>query len=310
MGKKLSYEYVKSFIESYGHKLLSTGYKGSHGYLDIQCPENHVYKMQFYNYKNGHRCPKCAVKYKADKRRTSVEDIRDFVENVGYKLISEEYKSKKIIVKCPVEIHPQYEIGWAHFKFGSRCNLCYHIRTGDRCRLQYEYVKNYIESVPGYKLLSEEYKNNRKKLQISCDKKHIFKMRFNNFKDGQQRCPKCSQSKMFSEGEKEVLEYIKTIYVGKIIENDRTIILNNLTGRNLELDIWLPDLNVAIEYNGLYWHSLEDRVKIDNIKIDKCKDNGMTLMIIMENEWQNNSDEVKRKIKGLINCLHPSKNIL
>ena len=37
-------------------------------------------------------------------------------------------------------------------------------------KLTYEYVKNYIESVDGYKLLSIEYENSHSYLQIKCKK--------------------------------------------------------------------------------------------------------------------------------------------
>ena len=40
-------------------------------------------------------------------------------------------------------------------------------------------------------------------------------------------------------------------YTGTITHNDRTII------RPKEIDIYLPDLKIGIEYNGTYWHSIE-----------------------------------------------------
>lgn len=55
----------------------------------------------------------------------------------------------------------------------------------------YEHVKNYIESVEKYKLLSEEYSECMSKLKLQCLNGHIFWMNFNNFKNGQ-RCPECS----------------------------------------------------------------------------------------------------------------------
>jgi G:T-mismatch repair DNA endonuclease (very short patch repair protein) len=53
--------------------------------------------------------------------------------------------------------------------------------------------------------------------------------------------------------EREVYEFILSLYNKEIIRNDRTV----LNGK--ELDIYLPDYNLAIEFNGLYWHS-EDYV--------------------------------------------------
>ena len=44
------------------------------------------------------------------------------------------------------------------------------------------------------------------------------------------------------------MEFIKSIYSDEIIENSRTIISPK------ELDIYIPQKNLAIEYDGLYWH--------------------------------------------------------
>jgi len=52
--------------------------------------------------------------------------------------------------------------------------------------------------------------------------------------------------------EQEIQEYAKSIYNDNIINNDRTIIINPITGHNLELDIYFPKLNKAIEFNGKY----------------------------------------------------------
>jgi len=55
--------------------------------------------------------------------------------------------------------------------------------------LSYEYVKNYIES-QNYKLISKEYKSNKIKLDIKCDKGHLYSTRFDLFLNGN-RCPEC-----------------------------------------------------------------------------------------------------------------------
>ena len=60
----------------------------------------------------------------------------------------------------------------------------------------------------------------------------------------------------------------------------------------LELDIYIPMYNLAIEYNGLYWHS-SGCVSDDNIKnyhLNKtieCESKGIQLLHIFENEWVN-----------------------
>ena len=70
-----------------------------------------------------------------------------------------------------------------------------------------------------------------------------------------------------------------------------------------ELDIYLPDHNIAIEFNGLYWHSeLVGKDKhYHNIKRKLCESKGIRLIQVMEDEWYNKPDIVKSIIS---NALH------
>ena len=75
----------------------------------------------------------------------------------------------------------------------------------------------------------------------------------------------------------------------KIITNSRSII------PPLELDFYLPDFNLAIEFNGIYWHSESKRID-KNYHLDKtlkCQSKGIQLIHIFENEWINKQEIVK-----------------
>ena len=70
----------------------------------------------------------------------------------------------------------------------------------------------------------------------------------------------------------------------------------------LELDIVIPSKKIAIEYNGLYWHS-EQQGKDINYHLNKfnlCKDKGYRLIQIWENEWLMKKDIVKSIILNSI----------
>ena len=56
----------------------------------------------------------------------------------------------------------------------------------------------------------------------------------------------------------------------------------------LELDIFLPDYNIAIEYCGLYWHCTKHQritPQTHKQKLDKCAQVGIRLITIFEDEW-------------------------
>jgi hypothetical protein len=98
-----------------------------------------------------------------------------------------------------------------------------------------------------------------------------------------------------SNGEIELFEYIKTIYSGIILDGDRKA----LNGK--ELDIYLPELNLAFEFNGIYYHcELYKDKKYHYDKYKLCEDSGIQLIQIYEDEWMYKQDIVKSRINNLL----------
>lgn len=96
-----------------------------------------------------------------------------------------------------------------------------------------------------------------------------------------------------SDIEKSLVSYIKEIYSGVVKENNRRIIPPK------EIDIYLPDLKLAIEYNGNYWHSSEHDIPEDYhlMKSLKCREKGIRLIHIYEFE---DFEQQKQLLKNLI----------
>jgi hypothetical protein len=112
-------------------------------------------------------------------------------------------------------------------------------------------------------------------------------------------CYGCYGNSGVSHAEKEVVEWLKTIYHQKIEENFKPFKdVDNFK----ELDIFLPDKNIAIEYNGLYWHS--DATGTDkNYHLDKtklCETKEIRLIHIFEDEWLFKQSIVKSRIKHIL----------
>ncbi len=94
-----------------------------------------------------------------------------------------------------------------------------------------------------------------------------------------------------SGGELEVRTWLESLGL-QILTNDRTII------SPYELDIYLPDYNLAIEYNGLYYHSNDKKRHID--KFNMCENKGIQLIQIFEDEWCFNESLIKSIILSKI----------
>ena len=96
-----------------------------------------------------------------------------------------------------------------------------------------------------------------------------------------------------SRSEQEVAEFVATVTDSKILRNDRQQI------SPLELDIFLPTEKLAIEYNGLYWHS-EAYKTSDHLlkKIELCKKSEIQLIHVFSDEWYLKKDIVKSMIRN------------
>lgn len=98
-----------------------------------------------------------------------------------------------------------------------------------------------------------------------------------------------------SKGEKELYKYIKSIYSGEVKSNVRKLV------GGFELDIYLPELKIAFEYNGIYFHSSDKKDKYyHKNKTEACYKTGIRLAHILEPEWQENKEEVKDKVRKLL----------
>lgn len=98
---------------------------------------------------------------------------------------------------------------------------------------------------------------------------------------GSIRCPQCDPVGE-SWGEKEVRRLLESHGIG-FSQNDRRVI------PPLELDFFIPSLSLAIEFNGIYWHSekiLSDRM-YHRKKFTACKNAGIKLIQIFEHELAN-----------------------
>ena len=147
--------------------------------------------------------------------------------------------------------------------------------------------KNNIELLEEYKGVHENGK--WKYYSVRCKEcKNVFKTYF--YDRARNCCPICFP-KTSSQGEEEIKEFISQNYSGKIIFNDRTI----LDGK--ELDVYIPDLKIAIEYDGAYWHS-----DVNNyFKYKECRKQGIRLIHIIENTWLQKKEIVKSVLSSVLN---------
>jgi hypothetical protein len=127
-----------------------------------------------------------------------------------------------------------------------------------------------------------------------CVKKHEWQTTISHRTGkGTNGCPECACGLNVSKAEKIIGEYVAALLAEEeILTNNRKVI------KGFEMDIYIPGKKIAIEYNGIYWHS-EARGKGQTYHYDKwlaCKDKGIQLIQIWEDEWNRNPEQIKRML--------------
>ncbi len=106
-------------------------------------------------------------------------------------------------------------------------------------------------------------------------------------------CSEC-KVKFTSKGEDELAGFIAEHHT--IFRNDRS--------HGFELDIYCPDIKLAIEFNGLYWHSdAWKKADYHLRKTEACEKLGIKLLHIFEDEWDHKREIVKSRLLSSLNKL-------
>lgn len=136
-------------------------------------------------------------------------------------------------------------------------------------------------------------------ISFYCDRGHYNEMILDNWLR-RRRCGKCNiRASMM---EKEINEFLSQYTT--TITNNRTIL------DNMELDIYLPEKHIAVEFNGLFWHSRLDK-QYHVKKTEECLLRNINLIHIFEDEWLFKKDIIKsillNKIGKTPNKIHARK---
>lgn len=115
-------------------------------------------------------------------------------------------------------------------------------------------------------------------------------------------CPKCNKEVRTSFPEQAVYYYIKQAFPDAINTDTKAI--------GLELDVYIPSEKIALEYDGVRWHSDAKRQTVEKAKNELCRKNNILLIRIREDGLEEYEDcAVCIPIKGRHSNLELSKAI-
>lgn len=291
----------------------------------IVCPEHGTFKQYTGQLRkpNGAHCPSCGdVVRRAKSRLSQDEFIQRSVEShngfYSYDKVRFFNTTTKVIVTCPehgdFEVTPNNHMarGEGPENRGRGCPVCGAAKRGYRLDIAASsratadaklaaFGRRFEEEARAihggaYDYSETQYAGRRSKLTIRCPQHGEFTQTAEHHLMREQGCPACSHHQ--SRGESEIVQFISAFM--KPVVRDRSLIAPK------ELDIYVPEAKLAIEYCGEYWHGsraakYEAVSRVRHLeKQDACEAFGIRLLTVWESEWLNHSVPIKRLIRNAI----------
>lgn len=289
--------------------------------LTWKCPIHGDYVQTIGNHLMGKSCPVCskesARKKVLDKRAGFTEEQLSEINKSPDKveILKNEFPYDRKFRWICEEYGVYEQTFYNHFKYG--CPLCRNhnwrncVDEGKRVeaqrlarRSENSFSDSFIKDLEGSpdreNVLTLQFKR-MDKVRFVCKEHGIYEQSIDNHMNGA-GCPTCAavKSNWVSEYENKLANSLRGYGVRV-----------NQTVRNLikgELDLYLPDYKLAVEVNGLYWHSYEVMMSIGGYNAEggkynyhlnktiKCEKNGIQLIHLFE-------DDIRDKYEICINLI-------
>ena len=293
---------IKKCMKVHNNKYTyeNTEYINADTKICVTCSVHGDFYILPFHHLNGQGCPKCS-----GKNLTQDEVITKFKEihkdKYDYSKVIFNKMKEKVCIICP-EHGEFWQTPQKHLN-GQGCPKCGIKKRTENSVLDIKTFINRANIVHSnkYDYNSVNFKNLHDKIQIRCPKHGYFEQNAYDHLNGH-GCPICGQQ--ISNVENKITEFIKELGL-TVKTRVRNIIYP------YELDIFIPSKNIAIEFNGLRWHS--EQFKEDkNYHLNKtelCEKQNIKLFHIFEDEWIEHSEKVKSKLSQIFNYNKDLPNI-
>ena len=268
--KRLSIEEAKKLANSRAGECLSEIYVNKDANLTWKCNEEHIWNAPISHIKyNNSWCPFCA-----GKKRT-IMDIKNYAKSKGGLCLSNEYSGSFAKLKW------QCEKG--HVWDANPNNVLNNNTWCPECLGKIKSINDMhiLAKEKGGECLSTVYINTATKMEWKCANGHIWDATPTNIRQGKW-CPVCNSQYLNEKKCRFILEEVFNMKFPKT---------KSILGNHYELDGYNNKLKLAFEYNGEQHYKiikrfhmneelLENRKKVDIEKKEKCKELGISLIII------------------------------
>ena len=281
--------------DKYDYSLVN--YTNNHTQVEIICTEHGKFLQSPKDHLSGKGCSSCGKEKTKSRLMLSKDEFIKRANEVhgnkyDYSLVN--YKDTRTKVEIICKEHGSFFQSPNKHMQGNGCPACGRERTAEHNFLTLDDFIRKAKNVHGdkYDYSKSLYTGADSKMEIICEKHGKFLQTPHNHLKGT-NCPSCGAS--VSKPEIKLVSFIRSFYKGEIITNSKNII------PPMELDIYVPSLNLAIEFNGGYWHSEKFKPKDYHLgKYNLCKNKNIRPISIWEWEYLKDKDKIENFIKNLI----------
>ena len=275
-------------------------YKNSKSPVTIICPDHGPFQQQPSMHLSGQGCPVCGKdKAQQGNKTTAKNAAEDFIAKARavhgdlYDYSQVEYKTTHTKIKILCRTHGIFEQTPAHHLQGRGCPRCSYEERGTLQKIQAASdFTDKARAIHGdlYDYSQVVYENAHSHVTIVCPTHGPFQQSPCSHLNGR-GCPKCGRS--VSSFEKEIIEWLQLQRPDLTIRSSvRDVIPPK------ELDIYIPELKLGIEFNGTFWHSSQFKTKTYHQEKSKaCAEQGVLLFHIHEHLWYTRKSQIKSALR-------------
>lgn len=270
----------------------STNYVNARTKVTIICPEHGKFSQLPSSHVRGFNgCTGCNGQQPISREEFLSRSIELHGSSFDYSFVGEELSHhRKVTLRCIKHDREFKQEISSHLRGYTGCPLCRTKLPLTIPEIQEKSFSVYGERYDFSRVNIHAGSNGMNTIGCHVQDHGFFSQSLSGHLSGRNGCRKCDKRGM-SRMEEELAENIRSLGVEMELRN-RTI----LSGR--ELDIYIPEKSIAVEFNGIYWHSDQFLDKEYHYrKWRDCHDQDVQLITIWEDDWLNKRELVMSMLK-------------